>query len=129
MIPFSSDQAAEAFRHGCSLTGADGLSDNLFDVDVTRTATFDRDQGRVWLLARQPNKESSVILSWQPDTALKTTWGIFTDYWDDFCYGASDDLSVWPEDADWALLFHHEDEFHFGTATEKKMENRVGGRF
>jgi hypothetical protein len=59
-------------------------------------------------------KPTSVFLSWNSNTALRTTWDIFCQYWDDFCYPSSDDVTVTPEDDSWILCYHHEDAFEFG---------------
>lgn len=114
MQPFLPERAAELFKHSCSLNGQDGLSTDLFEVSVVSTVSMSPADGNAWLRARQPDLAAMVFLSWQPNAAIMTTWGIFTDYWSEFCYGASDDLNVWPEDEQWAFLFHHEEEFHFG---------------
>lgn len=114
MQPFSPQKAADLFKLSCSFNGQDGLSTDLFDVRAISTASMSPAEGKAWLHSQQPDLASKVFLSWQPDTAIMTTWGIFADYWSEFCYAASDDLNVWPEDEQWALLFHHEEEFHFG---------------
>jgi hypothetical protein len=114
MQPFSQQEAEKLFKHACSFNGQDGLSTDLFEVRVISTASLSLEAGRAWLRALQPVLTSKILLSWQPDTAITTTWDVFTEYWSDFCCPASDDLNVWPEDEQWALLFHHEEEFHFG---------------
>ena len=114
MVPFPPEKAAELFKHSCAFNGRDGLSTDLFEVRVISSGSMSPAEGRAWLCSQQPDTDAKVFLSWQPNTAIMTTWGVFTDYWGEFCYGASDDLNVWPEDEQWALLFHHEDEFHFG---------------
>lgn len=114
MWPLPPEQAAERFRHSCAFNSRDGLSDDLFEVQVVATEEMTPEEGRDWLRSRQPHLDTKVFLSWQPNTAIMTTWEIFSDRWRDFCYGAADDLNVWPEDERWALLFHHEEEFHFG---------------
>ena len=60
-----------------------------------------------------------IYLSWNADTALKTTWGIFRQYWDDFCYPASDDVTISPENMEWLLFYFHEDIFEFGIGKRK----------
>ena len=66
-----------------------------------------------WLPARSSDLTASVTLSWQRDTALRTTWELFTARWDDFCYPSSDDVFVSPESGRWVLLYHHWGQFHF----------------
>jgi len=62
-----------------------------------------------------------VCLSWDGATALRTTWTIFRKYWDDFCYPASDDVSIAPEDESWLLLYFHGEQFEFGIKKEHKQ--------
>ena len=58
--------------------------------------------------------ETEVYLSWDIETALKTNWNIFSQYWDDFCYPASDDLTIIPVDETWILAYFHEEIFEYG---------------
>lgn len=55
-----------------------------------------------------------VLLSWDSGTALRTSWGIFRQYWDDFCYPSSDDVAIAPEADSWLLSYSHEEAFEFG---------------
>ncbi len=54
---------------------------------------------------------SKVIVSWQPDTAVLTNTELFIRNWDEFCYPASDDVTIYPEDESWVLHYWHEEEF------------------
>ena len=114
MIPFASEKAAELFKNSTRFNGKNGLADAIFEVEMAYAESMSPDEGRHWLRSQPVLESAQVFLSWQPDTAIMTTWGIFADYWSEFCYGASDDLNVWAEDESWAFLFHHEGEFHFG---------------
>lgn len=62
---------------------------------------------------------ASVYLSWDANTALKTTWGIFRQYWNDFCYPSSDDVIISPEDETWLLSYSHANIFEFGKQKNK----------
>src|SRR3712207_6991725 len=46
-----------------------------------------------------------VIVRWDESTAVRTTWEVFTRYWDDFCYPLSDDVAVFPDSGAWLLLY------------------------
>ena len=54
-----------------------------------------------------------IIVSWDAATAMVADWGIFVSNWDDFCYPASDDLSVWPLDGGWTLCYRHYEVLQF----------------
>jgi len=66
-----------------------------------------------WLRTQETNCDLSVVVSWRRDCAVQTTWEIFSLWWDDFCYGGSDDVLIVPESSNWMLAFDHEDEFSF----------------
>jgi hypothetical protein len=51
---------------------------------------------------------------WDASTAVRTTWDVFTEYWDDFCYPSSDDVEVFPQSGEWLLLYHHWEQFEWG---------------
>jgi hypothetical protein len=60
-----------------------------------------------WLFNTGIPIHSEVYLSWNPDTAMMTTWLSVTRYFDDLFYPASDDLIVFDRSLNWAILFHH----------------------
>jgi hypothetical protein len=68
-----------------------------------------------WLYRRGLPFEKEVFLSWQPSEAMIVPWKIFVKYFDSFYYSVSDDLTVFDQSLNWALLFYHEDEIYFGT--------------
>ncbi len=69
-----------------------------------------------WLRQMQPDDQALVYVSWNEDLAVKTRWGIFTDYWDDFCYPSSDDVTVVPLAGGWQLNYHHYEQFEYAKA-------------
>lgn len=69
-----------------------------------------------------------VCLSWDGATALRTTWLVFRQYWGDFCYPASDDVSIAPEDESWLLLYFHWEQFEFGIKKEHNQAPQVTSR-
>jgi hypothetical protein len=71
------------------------------------------DAAQNWLRSIQPDLSAPVIVCWSKDLAVETSWEIFTEYWDDFCYPSSDDISVIPVEGGWRLAYHHEEQFDF----------------
>ncbi len=67
-----------------------------------------------WLFTHGVPFRQPVYLSYQPDTAVLTTWKMLIRYWDLFYYSISDDLTVIDETLNWALLFYHEHQLYFG---------------
>ena len=65
-----------------------------------------------WLKEKIPDVE--IIVTWQPEFAVITNSNLFIKYWDDFCYPASDDVSIWPENESWILHYWHEEKFWYG---------------
>jgi hypothetical protein len=39
----------------------------------------------------------------------RTTWEVFTQWWDDFCCANFDDVLIVPDGPRWPFAFHHED--------------------
>jgi len=114
MKPLEPKQANEIFTFSLGYTGEEGLDKNQFNISAIRTDRISKEEGSRWLNQQQSDPSILVTLSWQPDTAIETNWGIFSTYWTEFCYPASDDLLVWSDSNEWVLLYHHEEEFQFG---------------
>ena len=57
--------------------------------------------------------DARIIVSWDRSTALATDWDSFVSYWDDFCYPASDDVTIWSPNGDWTLCYRHYEVFQF----------------
>lgn len=65
---------------------------------------------RAWLLARLPERAREVVVSWDARTAAMVPWGVFCDHRADFCYPASDDVTVWPlAGEEWLLEVDHDE--------------------
>jgi hypothetical protein len=73
---------------------------------------------RKWLYQRGIPFGQRVLLSYQSELAIETTWKILIKYWSDFYYPGSDDLTVIDGSFTWALFFFHEDHVFFGTNVE-----------
>jgi hypothetical protein len=96
------------------VTARGELEQPLFDAIHRASADVPRDEGTTWLRQLPVALSEQVIVRWDTLTAVRTTWEIFTAYWDDFCYPSSDDVEVFPESGGWLLLYHHWEEFEWG---------------
>ncbi len=103
------------------MLGEDALAASFAQWKI-KTEKLEPSIASTWLMAMQPNQDQMVVLSWDKDAALRTNWGVFVAYWPEFCYPASDDLVVFPETEEWALLYYHEEEFHFGRRVPSRVE-------
>ena len=116
--PHARDVAEKLFQASLAFHDSEGLNERMFSCDRIETVGVGRERVTDWLLARHEDMETRVFLSWQPDAAVSTTWGIFARYWEEFCYPASDDLDVWSAAESWVLLYHHEEFMQFGKRRE-----------
>ena len=66
-----------------------------------------------WLKALDVGGSESAVISWDDSNAVVTTWRTFVEYWSDFCYPSSDDVTIWPCRGSWVLRYAHTDEFRF----------------
>lgn len=116
--PLTPIKAKELWRILGHYVSANGPKENIFECSPWIEATIDIpnafEKVRDWLLGQFSDYEQSVIVSWDKDTAVLTDWGVFCNYWDDFCYPASDDVTVFPPHIDWILFYAHYERFDFG---------------
>lgn len=81
------------------------------------TATFRSDDSprsvRDQLRALPPAASTPILISWDDRTMLVSDWETFVAHWDDFCYPASDDVTIRPLDASWTLCYRHYEIFQF----------------
>jgi len=82
---------------------------------VDSCSTKDGVTVQLWLRRVQPDLQARVFISWSEDLAVETSWDIFTEYWDDFCYPSSDDVTIIPVAGSWRLSYHHYEQFEFVT--------------
>lgn len=87
-------------------------------IDEIESEHNDEQVVRDWLRSYIPNLEGQVIVCWNLDNAVVTKSSIFCYYWDDFCYPASDDVSISPLSGEWLLFYWHEEVFFFGQLGE-----------
>lgn len=104
--PLGPSEAAKAQIGGSSVQTPAASCDAQDHADV-----------RSWLRGMQPDAQALVHVIWRQDLAVETSWDIFTDYWDDFCYPSSDDVIVLPVVGAWQLVYHHYEQFDFIAAS------------
>jgi hypothetical protein len=129
--PLTKIKAKEFWRILGHYVLSNGPRINIFECSEWVDATLDVpgafEKIRSWLLNHLSERDESVIVSWDKDTAVLTNWGIFCDYWDDFCYPSSDDVTVFPLSIGWVLFYDHFERFVFGsrlaTAKSAKVQN------
>ena len=116
--PLTQTKAKELWRIFGHYVLGNGPRENIFECRPWIDATVDYpgafDRVRDWLLVQFSDREQDVVVSWDKDNAVVTSWGVFCDYWDDFCYPASDDVAVLPPSVDWVLFYQHGERFVFG---------------
>lgn len=93
-------------------------------IDKARILEGNENEIKKWLYHRPLPFDKTVFLSWDIDTSMKTKWKYVVKYWDSIFYGGSDDLTVFDESLEWALLFFHEDEIYWGTNKRFEPENK-----
>src|SRR5688500_15641233 len=109
--PCSPAEAARTHDASRSFDLRDGLDERYFSTVRRQRADIGVADGCSWLRARASNLGEQVTVSWERNTALRTSWEFFTAHWDDFCYPSSDDVLVLPDGGGWVLRYHHEEIF------------------
>lgn len=89
-------------------------------IDKVKILEGNENEIKKWLYHRALPFDKTVYLSWNRETSMKTKWKYVVKYWDPILYGGSDDLTVFDDSLEWALLFYHENEIYWGT--NKKFE-------
>lgn len=112
--PCSPTEAARIYDDSRLFDARTGLDPQQFSSVRVQSADLPVPDGCSWLRSQAPNLAEQVTLSWNRETALRTTWEFFTAHWDDFCYPLSDDVLVLPDSGVWALRYYHEETFYFG---------------
>jgi hypothetical protein len=101
--PLSSAESAQV--HESSNFPRSSAADSRSTEDATGV--------RTWLRRVQPDLQARVFVSWSENLAVETNWDIFIEYWDDFCYPSSDDVTIVPIAGGWRLIYHHYEQFEF----------------
>ena len=112
--PLITAKAQELSQQTDGYTDTYRLSEQLCEEVLRINAKGEVQKVRDWLLGQVSDQRLSVIVSWEPGVAVFVRWGVFCDYWDAFCYPASDDVLVYPLSQEWVLFWHHEEFFSFG---------------
>ena len=112
--PFTDKKARELLQYSLEFGDHRGLSEPHFENVSRIDASGDSLEIKQWLLKHFSDKNQKVIVSWNHHHAVLIRWDIFCDYWNDICYPASDDVTVWNLSEDWALMYLHDEEFVFG---------------
>ena len=107
MIALEPEQCAQSHEISLTLLKDDWALSSLYQQATTPTGQKQTAKVKDWLLSQQNALTTPVILSWDEETALNTTWGTFAHYWDDFCYPSSDDLVVFPDHLEWCVFYAH----------------------
>lgn len=115
MTPVEPPEAVRLYSESRKWLEGQGLSTKVYPKIAKHSADVANELGRDWLRVQWPDLTTAVVVSWGHQWALRTTWEVFTTYWDDFCYPSSDDVLVWAESETWALFYHHEERFEFGS--------------
>ena len=115
MQPCSPTEAALIHQETRKFDLRAGLDPQQFLSVSSQSADISNTDGCSWLRAQSPDLSEQVIVLWDRETALRTSWEFFTAHWDDFCYPFSDDILVLPRSGDWVLRYHHEETFYFGS--------------
>ncbi len=112
--PFTLAKAKELLKISMAFADSHGLLPDHFEHIEGIDASVEADIVRNWLTDRLPANEE-IIISWDQDSAVQVSSKVFCNYWDDFCYPASDSIIAWPLNETWALTYLHHEEFVFGS--------------
>ena len=119
MHPLKALEAKNLWERTSQLLSCDSLAEEEFGEIVSLdTSSVIFEKARDWMNCLQPDRAITVRISWDQNTAISTTWNIFTRYWNTMCYPASDDVVILPSSADWVLFYYHEETLHFGRRTK-----------
>jgi hypothetical protein len=113
--PLSEIKAHELSQHSKQFYDFEtGLAESLFENIKQINASGGVEEIQCWLSAQSSDSNQTVIVSWDDRLAALIEWKVFCEYWDDFCYPASDDVAIFPFSEEWTLLYSHEEYFIFG---------------
>ena len=85
------------------------------NIDMIDISDDNKLEIKKWLYQRGLPFKKEVFLSYTSNEALIIPWKVLIKYFDEFHYQGSDDLTVIDQSLEWALLFFHEGEIHWGT--------------
>jgi len=92
------------------LIGHYKLNEEKFNAIIELDLRTKTDQeAKQWLKDLNIDSNETVLLFWNSWGSAITNWNIFTMYYDDFFYPASDDLILTDKYLNWVLYFFHEE--------------------
>jgi hypothetical protein len=104
------------YLSNCKIHSEFPFKNGLFrNLDKTQILENNEKKVTKWLYQRAIPFDKEVYLSWDGNNGIITKWKFVVKYWNSLFYGGADDLTVFDQSLEWALLFFHEDEIHFGT--------------
>ncbi|MCD8740510.1 hypothetical protein LT679_07840 [Mucilaginibacter roseus] len=68
-----------------------------------------------WLYGKGVQPDEQVYLLWNSKVAAVVPFSVLVEYFEDFYYPSSDDLTVFDGQLNWALLFHHAEVLFWGS--------------
>ena len=118
ILPLRARKAAELYERTRVFKRGGGLLQVLeanYKV-VAQIETAGRTAATVtrWLKEQTGGNVEQVVVCWSHELAVVTTYRVFCDYWNDFCYPASDDVAIVPMLEEWHLDWWHEEMFFMG---------------
>jgi len=84
------------------------------DIESIEIQDFSDGDIKKWLFDLDFPINNEIFLSWSPTDAMIISWKLLIQYFDCFYYLVSDDLTVFDQTLNWALLFFHEGEIYYG---------------
>jgi hypothetical protein len=119
--PLVETKASELCQYSLPFFDQSGFNESLFENIKQVDAAEETLEIQQWLLGCSSNLNQTVIVSWDKKMAVLVQWKVFCEFWDDFCYPASDDVAIFPYSEEWMLFYQHEESFIFG----KRRENSI----
>ena len=112
--PLTESKADEIFHYFLKFYDQSGIDKSLFENIEQIDTSGEKLEICHWLLSCLPNLNQTIIVSWNNRMAVLVEWKVFCEYWDDFCYPASDDVTIFPISEEWSLLYSHDEYLNFG---------------
>lgn len=119
--PVEAEKANEIYSLQSNLVEKNICLDEIFAEDENSVNVQNKETSFVknWLRTKIGDVEDFIFLSYAEKLSIRTTKEIFCEYWNDFCYPASDDIVISTEKVDWLLIYHHEEIFIFRRLNEE----------
>lgn len=120
--PFTENKAREICQYSLRFCEEGKISKSLFEHIEQMRTSIEESEVQHWLFSRSSNSTQTVIVSWNERVATLVEWKVFCKYWNDFCYPASDDVTIFPLSEEWILLYSHEECFDFGKSRNSTVQ-------